>query len=98
MRPPRTRKISFHLNEEIYQATRILAREQGYKNLSRFWQGLGILAVQDWRRRIWVKDLSNSDPTTRDYLIRQMLKFPLDAKDMLKVVRRLDDNEPPKKI
>lgn len=57
-------------------------RESGCKNESSFWQSLAILAVQDVRRRRWVPEIANATPNRRDYIVKEMLAFPLSVDEI----------------
>jgi hypothetical protein len=90
----RTHKESFRVPLVLHDALAKLAKDREFKNLSRFWVALGLLAVQDSRRPSWIKQIANADPNIRDYLIEQMLKFPLDIDGMIEVLRHMDEKNP----
>jgi hypothetical protein len=87
----RTHKESFRVPMVLHDALTKLAKDREFKNLSRFWVALGLLAVQDSRRPSWIKQIANADPNIRDYLIEQMLKFPLDIEGMIEVLQNMDE-------
>jgi hypothetical protein len=94
----RTHKESFRVPLVLHDALTKLAKDREFKNLSRFWVALGLLAVQDSRRPSWIKQIANADPNTRDYLIEQMLKFPLDIDGMIEVLRHMDEKNPRRSV
>jgi hypothetical protein len=86
----RSCKVEFRLQRQVYKEICRLSKKRGYKNLSRFFTGLAIMAVQDSRRLVWVVQLANAKPKDQDELVRRMLKWPLSLKAMIKMTRKLD--------
>jgi len=86
----RTHPESFRVPVRLHKELEKLRVAGGYKNLSRFWIGLGIRAVQDARRKVWVREIANADPNLRDYLIDQMLNFPLTAREIARVIKQME--------
>jgi hypothetical protein len=91
----RTRQVSFRVSSRIYDEIYKLAKEAGFKNVSRYWQGLGIEAISSerWKRRVHA--VTNADPNDRDYLIDWMLKFPVDAHELVEWLKTHESGESP---
>jgi len=86
----RSRRITFRLNTRVYHETARLSKAAGYKNISRYMQSLCILAIQNERRKTWVRDMANADPSLQDYLTNKMLDWPLDAKGIAEALKKMD--------
>jgi len=93
----RSRQLSFRVTWKLYDELKGLSQKQGYKNLSRFLTALALLAIQDKRRKEWVRAIANADPKLQDYLIDRMLGFPTDLKGMLEMMKRLDAQNSPRR-
>ena len=78
----RSHQISFRLSHELYRAVRKVMRESGCKNQSSYWQSLAIMAVLDQRRLRWVPEIANAKPNRRDYIIKEMLAYPLSVEEI----------------
>jgi len=87
----RSRKVDFRLTWRVYDELQRLSDDAGYKNVSRFLKGLCLKAIQDDRRKTWVRDIANADPKLQDFLIDKMLSWPTDTKRMIEVMRKIGD-------
>lgn len=87
----RSRHISFRVPFPLYDALDALCVERGYKSISRLMIANCIIAIQNERRRIWVREIANASPKQQDYLIDKMLTFPTDMPAMLKLLGKLNN-------
>jgi hypothetical protein len=88
----RTREIRFRVTWQLYEELDKLCGEQGFKNISRYMTSLCLAAIQDKRRKTWVRGIANADPKLQDYLIDKMMSFPQDMEGMIEMIKRMDDN------
>lgn len=86
----RSHPVSCRVPDTLYKALTKLCHERGYKNVSRCMIANSLIAVQDARRPIWVKEIANAKAKMQDYIIDKMLAFPMTLEEMVKYLKPTD--------